>query len=253
MLHPPLPLPVYFGYTFHTDWLACHIFLYFEFHNLFVFMFLCSKKGVLIHYLAPSVSWQQLLPWLACHAVPDWLYLGLIVPNVGPSVRLIVPNEQFVPNDISDWTPTPMDSFWPRRYQSGWCYCQKHFSIFEAFMIWYTHHGWKKLEGNHFQKHLGKISFALPGFDQNLQLRCLWYCDTRRQWQAFKNIFDVIASLIGSSLCIFEINCLVVFWSGGPPEQTGDKSHKTTMSGSQESFRVPASHFGAGKTPKDNI
>ena len=120
-------------------------------------------------------------------------------------------------------------------------------------MTSYTHHGWKKLEGNHFQKHLGKISFALPGFDQNLQLRCLWYCDTRRQWQAFKNIFDVIASLIGSSLCIFEINCLVVFWSGGPPEQTGDKSHKTTMSGSQESFRVPASHFRAGKTPKDNI
>ena len=103
-------------------------------------------------------------------------------------------------------------------------------------------------------KTFGKQNFlALPGFDQKLQLRYLWYCDTRPQWQAFKKIFDVNASLFGSSLCIFEMNCLVMFWSGGPPEQTGDKSHKTTMSGSQESFRVPASHFRAGKTPKDNI
>ena len=25
-----------------------------------------------IFYLAPPVSWRHLLPWLACHAVPDW-------------------------------------------------------------------------------------------------------------------------------------------------------------------------------------
>ena len=151
------------------------------------------------------MGWQQLLPWLACHAVPDWLYVGLIVPNVGPSVRLIVPNEQFVPNDISDWTPTPMDSSWPRRYQSGRCYCQKHFSFFEAFMIWYTHHSWKKLEGNHFKNLWETIFLALSGFDQKLQLRYLWYCDTRPQRQAFKKIFDVIAHFL-------DLHCVFLRW-----------------------------------------
>ena len=64
-------------------------------------------------------------------------------------------------------------------------------------------------------KTFGKQNFlALPGFDQKLQLRYLWYCDTRPQWQAFKKIFDVNASLFGSSLCIFEMNCLVMFDQG---------------------------------------
>ena len=132
------------------------------------------------------MSWQQLLPWLACHAVPDWLYVGLIVPNVGPSVRLIVPSEQLVPNDISDWTPTPMDSSWPRRYQSGRCYCQKHFSFFEAFMIWYTHHSWKKLEGNHFKNLWETKIFGLVWFWSKTPaqiLMVLWHKATMTGFQ----------------------------------------------------------------------
>ena len=38
------------------------------------------------------------------------------------------------------------------------------FLFFEAFMIWYTHHSWKKLEGNHFKNLWETKIFGLAWF-----------------------------------------------------------------------------------------